>query len=336
MRVAVLADTHLQRLRLRQLLQQRGYRILMNEDPSRLATADLEDCQPDAWLVSLNSMDEDARLELLDYLYQQEQPVLYGEGEAPAVGSEDFPRWQRTVLKKLRAALPEKAQPSSPPPAQQPAGVSGARPKPVEQVWLLVASQGGPVAVKEFLEHLPHDLPLGLLYAQHIDPRFEKYLPRVVGRHSNWKVHPVRDGLPVQKGEMLVVPQCQAIAFADDGRVECLSDRWPDEAGPCFERLLHDLGRQFGPASGMIVFSGMGSIGKAACLRAGGQGVSIWTQSSQSSICTQMADSVREGGFSSYSAAPRELARRLASHLQHQRTGTDRAQGAEHVGPCGN
>jgi chemotaxis response regulator CheB len=55
---------------------------------------------------------------------------------------------------------------------------------PAEHIWVLGASLGGSNAVKEFLDALPKGLPVGFVYAQYIDARYQKTLIQTLGRHS--------------------------------------------------------------------------------------------------------------------------------------------------------
>ena len=48
------------------------------------------------------------------------------------------------------------------------------------------------------------------------------------------------------------------------------------------------------------------------------QGGLIWTQRADSCACPSMPDSLREGGYSSHSGDPRELAETLVNHLAEQ------------------
>jgi chemotaxis response regulator CheB len=64
---------------------------------------------------------------------------------------------------------------------------------PAEYIRVLGASLGGSNAVKEFLDALPKGLPVGFVYAQYIDARFQKVLIQNLGRHSGiTMVHRVR------------------------------------------------------------------------------------------------------------------------------------------------
>lgn len=183
------------------------------------------------------------------------------------------------------------------------------------EVWLLAASLGGPAAVKAFLDALPGGLPIGFLYAQHIDASFEQNLPQAVGRHSQWHVKNVRDGEALRCGEVMVVPVLHELGFHHDGRLKCSQRPWPEPYTPSIDQMMLNLAQQFGPDCGVIVFSGMGSDGSAAAAYVRRQGGEVWTQRADSCVCSSMPDSLREAGYSSFNASPRELAEALVKHL---------------------
>jgi chemosensory pili system protein ChpB (putative protein-glutamate methylesterase) len=190
--------------------------------------------------------------------------------------------------------------------------------EPARQVWLLAASMGGPAAVKAFLDALPGGLPVGFVYAQHIDASFEAALPQAVGRHSQWHVNPARHGDAVRCGEVVVVPISHELGFSDDGQMQISTRGWPEPYSPSIDQMMLNLAQHFGALSGVIAFSGMGSDGSAAAAYVRRQGGLIWTQRSDSCACPSMPDSLREAGYSSLSGDPRELAEALVNHLAEQ------------------
>ena len=260
-------------------------------------------------------------------------PVLFGEGHAPERHSENYPRWERRLFGKLKKLVGDPSQAVGPSleallaEAQRPSRldlpaaladtplVAG---EPARQVWLLAASLGGPAAVKAFLDALPGGLPVGFVYAQHIDASFESALPQAVGRHSQWHVNPARHGDPVRCGEVVVVPISHELGFSDDGQMQISERGWPEPYSPSIDQMMLNLAQHFGALSGVIVFSGMGSDGSAAAAYVRRQGSVIWTQRADSCACTSMPDSLREAGYSSLSGDPRELAEALVNHLAEQ------------------
>ena len=273
-RVAVIADTSLQRHVLQQALLGHGYEVVLNADPARVDDAALE-CAPDLWLVDLTQQDDSP---LLDSLLEQDRaPVLFGEGHAPERHTEHYPRWERRLIGKLKRLIGDPSDgvgdslgalldEERPPRLEIPATSRRCRCRPAKRParWLLAASLGGPAAVKAFLDALPGGLPIGFLYAQHIDASFEQNLPQAVGRHSQWHVKNVRDGEALRCGEVMVVPVLHELGFHHDGRLKCSQRPWPEPYTPSIDQMMLNLAQQFGPDCGVIVFSGMGSDGSAA------------------------------------------------------------------------
>jgi len=330
-RIAVIADTSLQRHVLQQALTSNGYHVVLNSDPARLDEETLCACDTDLWLVDLAQSDDSP---LVDNLMERASaPVLFGEGHAPERHSENYPRWERRLFGKLKKLVGDPSQAVGPSlqallgDAQRPnrlelpavlANTPLQSGEPARQVWLLAASLGGPAAVKAFLDALPGGLPIGFIYAQHIDPSFESALPQAVGRHSQWHVNAARHGDPVRCGEVVVAPISHELGFADDSAMQIAERGWPEPYSPSIDQMMLNLAQQFGAMCGVIAFSGMGSDGSAAAAYVKRQGGAIWTQRADSCASPSMPDSLREAGYSSLSADPRELAEALVNHLAEQ------------------
>jgi chemosensory pili system protein ChpB (putative protein-glutamate methylesterase) len=330
-RIAIIADTSLQRHVLQQALSGSGYQVVLNSDPARLDEETLGACEVDLWLVDLAQSDDSPLVDSL--LESTSAPVLFGEGHAPERHSENYPRWERRLFGKLKKLVGDPSQAVGPSlqallaEAQRPArlelpAVLAATPllagEPARQVWLLAASLGGPAAVKAFLDALPGGLPVGFVYAQHIDASFESALPQAVGRHSQWHVNPARHGDLVRCGEVVVAPIKHELGFAEDGCMQLAERGWPEPYSPSIDQMMLNLAQCFSGLCGVIAFSGMGSDGSAAAAYVRRQGGTIWTQRADSCVSSSMPDSLREGGYSSYSADPRELAEALVNHLAEQ------------------
>jgi chemosensory pili system protein ChpB (putative protein-glutamate methylesterase) len=330
-RIAILADTSLQRHVLQQCLVGGGYRVVLNSDPSKLDEQMLADCEADLWLLDLMQLEDSPLVDAL--IERTDVPVLFGEGCAPERHSEHYPRWERRLFGKLKHLVGDPTQAVGPSlqslldsgqrsPRVELPGALAATPltagEPARQVWLLAASLGGPAAVKAFLDALPGGLPVGFVYAQHIDPSFESALPQAVGRHSQWHVNPARAGDSVRCGEVVVATIEHELGFAAGGLMQVAAHRWPEPYSPSIDQMMLNLAQQFGSRCGVIAFSGMGSDGSSAAAYVRRQGGLIWTQSGESCACASMPDALREGGHSQYSGDPRELAEQLVNHLAAQ------------------
>ena len=89
-RIAVIADTSLQRHVLQQALAGGGYQVVLNSDPARLDEQALAACDTDLWLVDLAQSEDSPLVDSL--LENASAPVLFGEGHAPERHSENYPR----------------------------------------------------------------------------------------------------------------------------------------------------------------------------------------------------------------------------------------------------
>ncbi len=325
-RIGVIADTSLQRHVLQQALTANGYDVVLNSDPARLDDAALEAVEADLWLVDLAQTEDSPLVNAL--LERDRCPVLFGEGHAPERHSEHYPRWERRLFGKLKWLVgdPSRAvgprlevleqQEQRPGLLDLPSSLAGLTMagEPAREVWLLAASLGGPEAVKAFLDALPAGLPVGFIYAQHIEASFESALSRAVGRHSQWKVNQVRERDWIRCGEVIVAPIAEELGFDEDGSMRLCGRGWPEPYSPSIDQMLLNLAQQYGNRCGVIAFSGMGSDGSAAAAYVLRQGASVWTQRADSCVCSSMPDSLREGGYSSQSGDPRELAQALVNH----------------------
>lgn len=330
-RVAVISDTSLQRHVLQQALLGSGYQVVLNSDPARLDSEAIEACETDLWLIDLVQMEESP---LVDSLMESANvPVLFGEGHAPERHSEHYPRWERRLFGKLKKLIGDPNKAVGPSlealmqEAQRPNRLELPRAladtplsagEPARQVWLLAASLGGPEAVKAFLDALPGGLPVGFIYAQHIDASFESVLPQAVGRHSQWHVNPARQDDSVRCGEVIVAPISHELGFAEGGLMVIEARGWPEPYSPSIDQMMLNLAQQYGADCGVIAFSGMGNDGSAAAAYVRRQGGLIWTQRGDTCACPSMSDSLRESGYSQFNGDPRELAEALVNHLAEQ------------------
>lgn len=330
-RIAVVADTSLQRHILQQFLIKEGYQVVLNSDPQHLDMASLEACQTDLWLYDSTCANDLNYLPLEYFLSEPNAPVLFGEGEAPARCSEDYPRWERRLLKKILQLTQHLATQSvlnsvstGEYISSKPIAIELPRhfvkhpvqsDQPAKQVWLLAASMGGPQAVKAFLDVLPQGLPVGFIYAQHIDAHFESSLPQAVGRHSQWPVRLLDEYHFVRAGEVVVAPIQNELTFAYNNRLVMLHRPWLGPYSPSIEQMMRNLAQHYQQACGVIIFSGMGDDGSIAAQYMQQQGAQVWTQSAETCACSSMPDSVREAGFSAFSASPEGLAYELTHYF---------------------
>ena len=326
--VGIVSDTVLQRHRLQEASSKFGLTAGFSGNPERLLGYPvLPEVQ--LWLVTLE--DEADHPALFDHLLENtEAPILFGVDPAPKPGSMEYFRWERRLLNKLEQQLgsleeldsgdsleelaAEALQPASP---DLPRWITPAVPgQPAEEVWILGASLGGPAAVKTFLDCLPAGLPIGFIYAQHIDGNFTDVLTRVLGRHAHYRLTRAQQGMKVGNGDVILLPVEHEWTLDEQGKLVERSTPWPGPYGPSIDQVLLNVGDHYGSRCHAIVFSGMGNDGAIAAPLLRAYGSRIWVQDSASCGNSSMPDSVANTGCSSFTGTPAELARELVKTIE--------------------
>ena len=337
--IGIVADLVLQRHRLQEATGKFGLEVCFSGDPDRLIDYP---AFPEAslWLVTLQ--DEADHPALFDHLLEHtEAPVLFGVDPAPAAGNKDYFRWERRLLNKLEQQLGQLEQLDTAHDVEALADDASLAPQaprlsnwitpaalntPAREIWILGASLGGPAAVKTFLDHLPPGLPVGFVYAQHIDDNFTGVLTRILGRHAHYQLKPAEQGARVCNGDVILMPVAQQWSFAGDGTLTSTGQPWPGPYGPSIDQVLLNVADHFGKHCHAIIFSGMGNDGAIAAPMLSAYGSRIWVQEGSSCGNSSMPDSVAETGCVSYSGAPEQLAAELVRIIENQCLLTNRQQ----------
>ena len=334
-RVGILADDRLQQHMLSTAVAHLGFEVVISADPQRMALLEQNLPDLDVWLVDINRDNDEDLPAWLDRMLDGDKPVLVGFEKAPQKGADDFPRWQKRLLQKLRELIPEQtsvAQGHVDALKSLEQITQGSRqviPLPktfaelsldtqvARQVWVLGASLGGPAAVKAFLDALPGGLPVAFVYAQHIDPRFENTLRSTIGRHSSYHMRNFEEGSQLLCGQVMVAPVASEFVFASDGSMHSLGKPWPGPYGPSIDQVMLNVHRHFGPHAGYILFSGMGNDGAEATVCITGTGVPVWVQSPASCVNSSMPESALETNKVTFHGDPFQLANQLVNRLKN-------------------
>ncbi|MCH8551699.1 MAG: chemotaxis protein CheB [Natronospirillum sp.] len=339
--VAIVADDLLQQQRLRNLLTEAGYDVVVSTAPERLNPALVSSSTIGLWLVDADL--EHCPERVRDALYDaRDCRVLFDE--APDCDRQDmaYRLWEKRLLTSVHRALdnqPEQTEQAAEDVAREtpedlqrlPAtGPSALHlPKALENwpedqprpLWILAASLGGPSAVKDFLDRLPEGLPCRFIYAQHIDGHFEEQLERSLGRHCALPVQRLRSGSMLPPGVVHIAPVANSIRIAPGGRVQHNEYGWRGPFSPCLDELMQTMALSYEGPVNAIVFSGMGGdalIGASTLQEAGGQ---VWIQSPESCIQPAMPAAIREAGLHSGQGDTAALAQSLLHLLQQQLKG---------------
>ncbi|MFC3851454.1 chemotaxis protein CheB [Salinispirillum marinum] len=338
-RIGILADEPLQQQRLRSLLTEAGFQVALCTAPQRISPALFDSSSIELWLV-------DADLEacpeaVVDALFGEHlAPIIFSDTPEGAREDRTYRAWANRLIEKIQHSLPPtplapvtalidgrelaglNTQTSTNSPSRTaiplPSALRGKSAEPVQELWVLGASLGGPAAVKAFLDALPADLPCAFLYAQHIDAPFQAHLLQALGS-SALTLNFLHDtAQPLRNGHLYLVPVTHRFQVTPEGILERQSGPWSGPYAPSIDECFELAASQFHGRCNAIVFSGMGGdalLGAAHIHASGGQ---VWTQCSTSCIQSAMPDALYHAGLSNFSGTPSALAHALVHHLEKQ------------------
>jgi two-component system chemotaxis response regulator CheB/chemosensory pili system protein ChpB (putative protein-glutamate methylesterase) len=184
---------------------------------------------------------------------------------------------------------------------------------PVQRVWVLGASIGGPEAVREFLAALPPDLPVLFLLAQHMGSDFVDLMTQQLSRATKYRVRLVGDGELVAHGDVVVAPLSERLRISAQGEATVTALEQVSSYTPSIDQVLKDVADAFGRNAGVIIFSGMAHDAIEGARYLHGKGGQVWAQDPRTCVVSSMVDGAIEAGVVSVKGAPVELAQRFAA-----------------------
>jgi two-component system chemotaxis response regulator CheB len=238
---------------------------------------------------------------------------------------EDTPSWQHlaeSLPGTVRAIIEAQAQPrpkrakSTEPEARltslttPPLGLSAAQ----ELRWVAIgASTGGPAALREFLEEVPADAPVGFVVVQHIASGFELGLADWLNKEFPFDVRLARDGEILRKGALRLAPGGSHLRL-EAGGVLRLDTQSPARRGhrPSVDDLFFSCAESCPREVAGVILTGMGSDGVDGLLALRKAGGLTMAQDEASSIIFGMPRVALERGAADIALPPRALAHALA------------------------
>ena len=304
-RLGLVSDNDLNRHVLKTLLLEAGYCIALSCNSDKL-DEHLDTDEIDAWLLDLG---EEPSVEALDKLNENSPlPLLVNDHIPLADDTEDFNYWRRRFLQKLEEVAVRRDRRSANASASEWAA----------HVWVLAASLGGPDAVKRFLDALEPELPIALVYAQHIEANFNQFLANI-GRDSAYPAALACDEQRLQPGQVLIVPAHRELRFLPQGRVVATRKPWAGQYKPAIDQVIAEMARIYRENLGVIVFTGTCNDSEIGCRVAKISSSTIWVQSPETCTSDAMPQAALSTGGVSFQGTPEELGRELSRRYIHEK-----------------
>lgn len=309
---AVLASLPAERRFYQRLLQQLDWPLYFVGDAASLL--DKDPLVPTFWIAHLQDEQEQP-----DWLY--EHPcVIFFEGPLPDLDSTEGRRLSKKLLQSLaaHAVLPSpEAYPDAPLPVLLPTQIAKSA-DDVRQLWVILASTGGPQPVRQFLSRLPSGLPMSFLYAQHIEASGWNALLALLEKNSQLQVQALRGQQSLRAGRLYLLPTNQQIHWQSQQQVSSVKEPWLPPYAPNFNQLLASCAPLFQQRLGVLVFSGMDADGAESAELVAQTGGQIWTQALSSCQQPSMPEAFNRQTVVSRMGSPFQLARWLVEQTPQE------------------
>ncbi|MBK6917107.1 MAG: chemotaxis-specific protein-glutamate methyltransferase CheB [Deltaproteobacteria bacterium] len=223
-----------------------------------------------------------------------------------------------TMVRRLQSVrLSERARALQRPPAGVPrpvTSVGSARLSGAPQgVIAIAASTGGPPALQQLLSQLPRELPVAIVIAQHMPPRFTRAFAERLDRLVPPQVVEAEDGMALVSGTVYIAPGGAhlELALGAHGPLARVS---PAAAGagvitPSADRLFRSAATLFGPRMCAVVMTGMGSDGTDGAAAARAAGARVLAEDPSLAVMSGMPRSAVDAGVVQQVASIDGLAR---------------------------
>lgn len=339
LRVAILYTSEKRLLDLTRVLAKHDLTVVGRHSVRSATLAQVTAEGADVVLVDLDET-ADQVLDILQNLIETAQlPILFNDSTTTELSVNTAnPEWGRRLSAKLwsitkrRRPIPAKPTPpaakalikiaapkakaAASKPADNPAPETATASPALENLWVLGASLGGPLAVREFLSKLPGDLPVAFVLAQHIGASHLDLLAEQLDRVTPLSVLVAKTGHVLKPQEVVLAPVNERISVDLLSRIALTEKEGHSVYSPCIDFVMQDMARRYGKKCGAIIFSGMGNDGERGCHTLAAAGGDVWAQDAESCVISSMPDNARKTGHVTFSGTPEELAAALVKRFK--------------------
>lgn|GEM_PF-1079040 len=184
----------------------------------------------------------------------------------------------------------------------------------INQVWVLIASIGGPEAIKEFLSEFDGSEGLLFIVVQHIDKEPQDTFIKQLDKNSQYKVKLLTSGMKIKAHDCYIYPTDEYVKIDLKGTItiEERTDSFPFT--PCIDECCDRLLKNF-KGLNMAVFSGMSTDGIKAARQINKRGNKVITQAESSCVLSTIISGVKNQIDVNFSGIPSEMAKYIMRNL---------------------
>ena len=316
-RIAITSDSISHRNYLQKSMEQSGIQVVLNESLTQKFMNKLDLVESDVVLFDVEAI-EDEHLDYLDELLEQSRiPVIINDVSALILNEpKATTKWNNNLLQKIaditgRSNWDENF--SDIKNEKNNISVSSNQNKLAKNVWVLGASLGGPDALKRFLIHIPEELPVAFIVAQHLGENFVSLLAEQLDRYTEFNVIVAKEGHVIRHNEVLITPTDKRITINPIGAVELKNSTKETKYTPSINDAINDVALRYKSNAGAIIFSGMCDDGVTGCEKMVSNGGQVWVQDPSSCVISAMPESVVKKVPIDFTGTPEMLAKQLVS-----------------------
>lgn len=172
------------------------------------------------------------------------------------------------------------------------------RPDPSEIVLIAIGiSTGGPPALLELFKHLPGNIPVPILVAQHMPPYFTKSLADRLNGLSKLNIKEAEDGEKIQPGWVYFAPGGRQMILSKKLTLTITDEPANELYKPSVNIMMNSAIDVFGKSMVGIIMTGMGNDGRDALRRLHNIGGYVISQDIESCVVAGMPKAVIEAGI---------------------------------------
>lgn len=181
-----------------------------------------------------------------------------------------------------------------------------------EKVVVMAASTGGPATLTRILSVLPADLPVAIVVAQHMPPRFTTTFSERLDRQCAMRVTELSVADITRKGTIYLSPGDRNLEFTPGLSGVMLTSVRPsaeDKYIPSADHLFSTAAKTFKENAMAIVLTGMGDDGSKGALSVVSGGGMVVVESPQTAVVDGMPSSVLRAGIPAQEMDTEDIAR---------------------------
>ena len=316
-RIAITSDSISHRNYLQKSMEQSGIQVVLNESLTQKFMNKLDSIESDIVLFDIEAI-EDEHLDYLDQLLEQSRiPIIINDVSALTLNEPKASiKWNNNLLQKIADITGRNNWDESFSDIkieQNNISTNNNQNRLAKNVWVLGASLGGPDALKRFLIHIPEELPVAFIIAQHLGENFVSLLAEQLDRYTEFNVTVAKDGHVIRHNEVLITPTDKRITINPIGTVELKNITKETKYTPSINDAINDVAMRYKGNAGVIIFSGMCDDGVEGCKSLAAKDGQVWVQDPESCVISAMPESVLKKVTVNFSGTPEMLAKQLVS-----------------------